>query len=265
MKIAIAGAMGRMGRALLAAVLAAEDMTLTAAFVRPGHTAVGLDVGILTQGQPIGIVVTDDASAAICACDVVLDFTESEASLQYALLCQQWGRRGVIGTTGLSASALAGISQCARDTAFVVAANMSVGVTLALYLLNIAAGVFKDADVEITEAHHRHKRDAPSGTALRMGEVVASARGQRLADVVVLDRFQTRTPRQQGSIGFASVRAGEIVGEHRALMVSPFERLEIAHVAESRQVFAEGALRAARFVQNASPGVYDMQDVLGLR
>ncbi|MDA8390201.1 MAG: 4-hydroxy-tetrahydrodipicolinate reductase [Gammaproteobacteria bacterium] len=264
MKIAIAGAAGRMGRALLAAVAAADDLTLSGALVRPGHPALGQDAGLMVGGVA-GVPVSADAGGVIAGCDVFVDFTSPAATLALAGLCAAAGRPAVIGTTGLSPEERERLRAHATRIPLVVAANTSVGVTLSLYLLEIAARVLADADVEIVEAHHRHKLDAPSGTALAMGRAIAQARGLRLEDVAVYDRHARREARADGSIGFASIRAGEIVGEHRVLLVGPSERLEIGHVADDRRVFAEGALRAARFVRHAPAGLYDMRDVLGLR
>lgn len=263
--VAIAGATGRMGRALLAAVASADDLVLSGALVRPGHPGIGQDAGLIAGVPAGGVVLSDDASAAVARCDVLIDFTAPAATLAYAELCAAAGRPAVIGTTGLGADDMTRLEALAARVPLVVAANMSVGVTLALHLLEIAARVLPDADVEILEAHHRHKLDAPSGTALAMGRAVARARGQNLDDVAVYDRHAQRAPRAEGAIGFASLRAGEIIGAHRVLLASSAERLEIAHVADNRGVFADGALRAARFARGVSPGLYDMRDVLGLR
>lgn len=265
MKIAIAGAAGRMGRALVTATVAAADLTLVGAVVRPKDPRCALDAGVLAGSTPCGVTVSDDVAAAITACDVLIDFTSPAASLHHASLCAAAGRPIVIGTTGLGPAAADQLRDLSTRTAMVVAANMSVGVSVALHLLAIAARVLGDADVEIVDAHHRHKVDAPSGTALRMGAVIAEARGQMLADCAVYDRHRRPAARACGSIGFASVRAGEIVGEHRVIMALPSERLEVAHIADSRQGFADGALRAARFIGGRSCGLFDMQDVLGLR
>lgn len=265
MRIAVAGATGRMGQAILTAVLQSPGLVLSGALTRPGSAVCGRDAGLLVGTRSVGVTVSDVPAAVIAECDVLIDFSQPQATLEYAELCARQGKQAVIGTTGFTPEALERLRALSERTALVVAANMSVGVTLALYLLRIAAQVAADADVEIFEAHHRHKRDAPSGTALRMGEVVAGARGQSLKDVAVYDRHGQRAERAPGTIGFASVRAGGIIGEHRVFLALPAERLEIAHVAESRDVFAEGALRAARFVQTQAAGLFDMQDVLGLR
>lgn len=265
MRIAVAGAAGRMGQAILTSVLQSPDLVLSGALVRSGSALCGQDAGLFVGTKATGVTLSDAPAAVIAECDVLIDFSQPQATLEYAGLCAGQGKPAVIGTTGFSALAHGRLEALSRKAAFVVAANMSVGVTLGLYLLGIAARVAADADVEIFEAHHRHKRDAPSGTALRMGEVVAEARGQSLKDVAVYDRHDLRAERAPGTIGFASVRAGGIVGEHRVFLALPGERLEIAHVAESRGVFAEGAIRAARFVRNQAAGLFDMQDVLGLR
>lgn len=265
MKIAVAGATGRMGRAVLTTVCRDARWELAGVLARPGSPACGQDAGLLVGGESTGVLVSASTPDVIGRCDVLVDFTQPEAALEYAAVCAQLGKPAVIGTTGLSEAAYDKLRLLAQDTALVVAANMSIGVNLALYLLEIASRVLGEADVEVFEAHHRHKVDSPSGTALRMGEVVARARGQELRDVAVYARSGTTGPRVPGTIGFASLRAGEIVGEHRVFLALASERLEIAHVAESREVFAEGALRAAQFLVGRGPGFFDMQDVLGLR
>ncbi len=265
MRIAVAGATGRMGRAVLAAVRGQADACLSGALVRAGDGACGRDAATLIGGAPFGVPVSDAPEEVIAGCDVLVDFTAPEASTHYAEICARLGKGAVIGTTGLSGAASERLRVLADRGRFVVAANMSVGVNLALHVLEIAARALPDADIEILEAHHRHKIDAPSGTALRLGEVAAAARGRRLADVAVYDRHQERAPRVPGSIGFATIRAGEIVGEHRVYLALPSERLEIAHIADNREVFADGAMRAARFLMDRPHGLYDMQDVLGLR
>ncbi len=265
MRIAVAGATGRMGRAVLGVLRDQAGLELSGALARTGDAACGQDAATLVGGAPFGVLVSDDAEGVIAGCDVLIDFTRPEASDAYAAACARLGKGAVIGTTGFPPAILERLRKRAEEGRFVVAANMSVGVNLALHLLEIAARILPDADIEILEAHHRHKVDAPSGTALRLGEVAAAARGRRLADVAVYDRHEQRAPRAPGTIGFATLRAGEIVGEHRVYLASPSERLEIAHIADNRQVFAEGALRAARFLMTRPAGLYDMQDVLGLR
>ncbi|WP_298135336.1 4-hydroxy-tetrahydrodipicolinate reductase [Acidiferrobacter sp.] len=265
MRIAVAGATGRMGRAVLAALRAQPDICLSGALVRGGDPACGRDAAELIGGAPFGVPVSDVPEEVIAGCDALIDFTRPEASVHYAEIGARLGKALVIGTTGFSEAASERLRALAGKGRLVVAANMSVGVNLALHVLGIAARALPDADIEILEAHHRHKVDAPSGTALRLGEVAAAARGQRLAEVAVYDRHDERRARIPGSIGFASIRAGEIVGEHRVYLALPSERLEIAHVADNREVFAEGALRAARFLKDRPPGLYGMPDVLGLR
>jgi 4-hydroxy-tetrahydrodipicolinate reductase len=261
-KIAIVGAAGRMGRALTQAIAAAEGLTLAAALERPGSDAIGRDVGELAGTGSNGVRIAADLATA--EFDVLIDFTRPEATLANLAVCAKRGRRMVIGTTGFDEAGRAQIAAAAREIPIVFAPNMSVGVNLCLGLIDLAARVLSDddIDVEIVEAHHRHKVDAPSGTALRMGEVVAAARGRALKELAVYDRAGER-PR--GAIGFASVRAGDIVGDHTVLFAGGGERVEIRHHAESRLTFATGALRAARWLMAQRPGLYDMQDVLGLR
>lgn len=259
-RVAIAGAAGRMGRALIEAAQTTEGVAVTAAFERPGSPALGADVGQLAGGQPLGVAVGEDLARG--AFDVLIDFTRPEATLAHVAACAKQGARLVIGTTGFDDAGRARIVAAARDVPIVFAPNMSVGVNLCLRLLDIAARTLADADIDIIEAHHRHKVDAPSGTALRMGEVLAQARGKTLPELAVYDRAGERRP---GSIGFAVVRAGDIVGDHTVLFAGGGERVEITHRAESRLTFARGALRAARWLLQRGPGLYDMQDVLGFR
>lgn len=260
-KIAIVGAAGRMGRALTQATATADGLALAAALERPGSDAIGCDAGELAGIGGNGVRIAADLAAA--EFDVLIDFTRPDATLANLAVCAKRGRRMVIGTTGFDDAGRARIEAAAREIPIVFAPNMSVGVNLCLRLIDLAARVLKDdVDVEITEAHHRHKVDAPSGTALRMGEVVAKARGRALKEIAVYDRAGER-PR--GAVGFAVVRAGDIVGDHTVLFAGGGERVEIRHHAESRLTFATGALRAARWLMAQRPGLYDMQDVLGLR
>lgn len=259
--IAITGAAGRMGRTLIQAAAQAADLKLAAAFERPGTPAIGADAGDLAGIGRNGVRVTADIAAA--EFDILIDFTRPDATLANLDACSKRGKRMVIGTTGFDDAGRARIEAAARAIPIVFAPNMSVGVNLCLRLIELAAQVLKnDVDVEIIEAHHRHKVDAPSGTALRMGEVVAKARGRALKELAVYDRAGER-PR--GAIGFATVRAGDIVGDHAVMFAGGGERVEIRHHAESRLTFATGALRAARWLMAQRPGLYDMQDVLGLR
>lgn len=266
-RLAITGAAGRMGRTLVQAVHQAEDLTLGAALERTGSSVLGSDAGELAGVGPLGVPVGDDLAAAADDFDVVVDFTVPQAALQHAAVCAARGKGLVIGTTGFDAAGLAAIREAAEQIPVLMAPNMSAGVNLALKLVELAARVLGgEVDVEILEAHHRYKLDAPSGTALRLGEVVAQAQGRSLEEAAVYARQGATGARPPGAIGFATVRAGDIVGEHTVLFAGQGERLEITHRAESRMNFAQGALRAARYVaaRRAAPGLYDMQDVLGI-
>lgn len=264
--LAIHGAGGRMGRALLTACAARPDLTLTGAFERPDHPALGQDAGVLAGLAPAGVGLTAVANLGNVAFDVLVDFTRPAGTLGVLEACRQAGRAMVIGTTGLDADGRAAIARAGQDIPIVWAPNMSIGVNVCFALLATAARVLgDDFDVEIIEAHHRHKVDAPSGTALRMGEIVASALGRDLAADAVYGRQGHTGPRPPGQIGFATVRGGDIVGDHTVLFAGDGERVEITHRAASRENFAAGALRAAAWVAGRAPGVYDMQDVLGLR
>lgn len=264
-RVTIAGVSGRMGRALLEAVAAASDMRLAGALDRAQSPCLGRDAGELI-GAVLEVCVTDDLDAALREADVLIDFTRPEATLRHLARCRAAGVGMVIGTTGFDATGKAAIEAGARDIPLVFAPNMSVGVNLALQLLDMAARVLDEGyDIEIIEAHHRHKVDAPSGTALRMGEVVAAATGRDLASCAVYGREGVTGERDPRTIGFATVRGGDIVGDHTVLFAGTGERLEITHKASSRMTFALGALRAARFIAGGVPGMYDMQDVLGFR
>jgi 4-hydroxy-tetrahydrodipicolinate reductase len=265
LNIAIAGASGRMGRCLLEAIAQAPDLRLHAALDRAGSPFLTRDAGELI-GAPCGIRVTDDLEGVAQGCDVLVDFTRPEGTLAYLEICRRRGVRMVVGTTGLSVEQKAALARGARDIPIVFAPNMSVGVNLVFKLLDTAARVLGEGfDVEIVEAHHRHKVDAPSGTALRMGEVVAQALGRDLRECAVYGREGVTGERQPSAIGFATVRGGDIVGDHTVLFAGTGERVEISHKATSRATFAMGALRAARFLAGKRNGLYDMQDVLGLR
>jgi 4-hydroxy-tetrahydrodipicolinate reductase len=265
LNIAIAGSAGRMGRALLEAVMQAPDLRLSAALERPGSAFVGKDAGELV-GAPCGVQITEDVAGALRQCHALIDFTRPEATLNHLKLCREHGVNIVIGTTGFAAGQKQQIAEAAQDIGVVFAPNMSVGVNLCLKLLDIAARVLSEGyDIEIVEAHHRHKVDAPSGTALRMGEVVAGALGRDLAECAVYGREGVTGERAPSTIGFATVRGGDIVGDHTVLFAGTGERVEITHKASSRATFALGALRAARFLAQRGKGLFDMQDVLGLR
>ena len=262
--IAVAGAAGRMGRTLIEACARAEGMRLSAALERPGSPVIGADAGEHAGVGKLGVIV--GSSFGKQDFDVLVDFTTPEATLAHLDHCLKAKKKMVIGTTGLDESGRNRIAKTAKDIAIVFAPNMSVGVNLCFKLLETAARVLgNDVDVEIVEAHHRHKVDAPSGTALRMGEVLAKALGRDLKECAVYDRHGVRGERKRQTIGFSAIRAGDIVGDHTVLFAGGGERLEITHRAESRLTFANGALRAARWVTDQKPGLYDMQDVLGLR
>ncbi len=264
LNIAIAGSTGRMGRALLEAVSQAPDMRLHAALERAGSPMVGRDAGEFCGAA--GVKVGDDPAAALKGCGALIDFTRPEATIEHLGICRELGVNIVIGTTGFTPAQKQAIADAGRDIGVVFAPNMSVGVNLSLKLLDIAARVLNEGyDIEIVEAHHRHKVDAPSGTALRMGEVVAAALGRDLAECAVYGREGVTGERSPSTIGFATVRGGDIVGDHTVLFAGIGERVEITHKASSRATFALGALRAARFLAQRGKGCYDMQDVLGLR
>ena len=265
LNIAIAGSSGRMGRALLEAVTQSSDMRLGAALERKGSALVGKDAGELF-GAPCGVALSADTATALAGCNALIDFTRPEATLEHLQTCRELGINIVIGTTGFSAEQKELIADAGRDIGVVFAPNMSVGVNLSLKLLDIAARVLNEGyDIEIVEAHHRHKVDAPSGTALRMGEVVAHALGRNLAECAVYGREGVTGERSPSTIGFATVRGGDIVGDHTVMFAGTGERVEITHKASSRATFALGALRAARFLAQRGKGLFDMQDVLGLR
>ena len=265
-RVAIAGVGGRMGRALVNAVNEAEGLGVVLATERPDSSLLGLDAGELAGIGPIGIVIREDLENALDLFDVLIDFTSPASSLKHLALCRRAGRRLVIGTTGFDAAGRTAIASAAAQIGIVFAPNMSVGVNLCFKLLHIAARVLGDeADIEIIEAHHRHKVDAPSGTALRMGEIIAQALGRDLGEVAVYGRHGQTGPRERHTIGFETIRAGDVVGEHSVWFAAEGERVEIAHKASSRLTFARGAVRAARWVARQEKGLFDMQDVLGLR
>jgi 4-hydroxy-tetrahydrodipicolinate reductase len=264
-KVVVAGATGRMGKTLLEAVAGASDLRLHAALARSGSSWLEHDAGELI-GTMLDAMVTDDVARALEGADVLIDFTRPDATLHHLALCLRAKVAMVIGTTGFDAAGKAAIREAARHIPVVFAPNMSVGVTLALKLLDTAARILNEGyDVEITEAHHRHKVDAPSGTALRMGEVVAAALGRDLKTCAVYGREGVTGERDPGTIGFATVRGGDIVGDHTVMFAGVGERIEITHKASSRMTFALGALRAARFLAGRAAGQFDMQDVLGLK
>jgi 4-hydroxy-tetrahydrodipicolinate reductase len=266
LRIAVMGASGRMGQSLIKAVTACPQTVLTGAVDRTDSPAQGQDAGVSAGIQALGIIVGDNLAAALADFDVLIDFTRPEASLEYLQLCRQAGKGMVIGTTGFSEAQKAAIAAAAADIQIMLAPNMSVGVNLALKLLEMAAKVMGEyTDIEIIEAHHRHKVDAPSGTALRMGEAVANALGRDLKDCAIYGREGNTGERDRKTIGFSTIRAGDIVGEHTVMFADDGERLEITHKASSRMTFANGAVRAALWLNGKAPGLYDMQDVLGLK
>ena len=266
LNIAVAGAAGRMGRTLVQACHEADDLSLAAAFEAPGHDAVGVDAGTLAGVGPSGVLVGDDVDAAAAAFDCLVDFTLPEPTLAHLSACQRAGRPAVIGTTGFDDAGRAQIAATAEQVPVVLAPNMSVGVNLCFKLIEDAAKVLgDDVDIEIIEVHHRHKVDAPSGTAVRMGEIVAGALGRNLADCAVYGREGHTGERDRNTIGFETIRGGDIVGEHTVMYAASGERIEITHRSSSRMNYANGALRAARWLQGRSPGLYDMQDVLGIK
>ena len=264
-RVAVVGAGGRMGRTLIQAVTAAEGVELTAATERSESSLIGTDAGELAGTGRIGVTVAGGLEQVVDDFDVVIDFTVPAATIGHLQLCRSRGKRMVIGTTGLSDDQRAVIHHTGDDIGIVFAPNMSAGVNLCFKLLEVAARVMEGADIEIIEAHHRHKVDAPSGTALRMGEVVADTLGRDLKEVAVYGREGQTGARRPETIGFETIRAGDVVGEHTVWFALDGERVEITHKASSRLTFANGAARAARWIMEQPNGVYDMQDVLGLR
>lgn len=265
-RIAVIGAAGRMGRALLEAIHKTEGVELGAAIERTGSSVIGSDAGGLAGLGRLGVVIQDDLARAIPQFDVLIDFTRPEVTAINLELCRKHNKRMVIGTTGLSDSQKQAIAAASREIGIVFAPNMSIGVNLCFKLLEIAAKVLQDSvDIEIIEAHHRHKIDAPSGTALRMGEVIAQALGRDLKDCAVYGRQGHTGERDRKTIGFETIRAGDIVGDHTVLFADIGERVEITHKASSRLTFANGAVRAARWLMQKPNGMFDMQDVLNLK
>jgi len=263
--IVVTGASGRMGRMLVSLIAQSDKARLIAALEREGHPWIGRDVGEAMGGAPLGIAVTSDPLGAFARAQAVIDFTAPAATVGFAALAAQARAVHVIGTTGLSAEDLVRISAAARHACIIRAGNMSLGVNLLTELVRkVARALDPDWDIEVIEAHHRHKVDAPSGTALMLGQAAAEGRGVTLADHSARARDGETGPRRPGDIGFAVVRGGDIVGEHDVVFAAPGERLILRHVATDRAIFARGALRAALWGQNRAPGEYDMRDVLGL-
>jgi 4-hydroxy-tetrahydrodipicolinate reductase len=263
--ICVAGSGGRMGRMLIETIAADSGARLSAALEMQGSEFIGRDAGELI-GARNAIVITHDVSQSLKTGDVLIDFTRPEGTLAHLEICRAKGAKAVIGTTGFSDAQKQIIRDAAKDMAIVFAPNMSVGVNVTFKLLEVAAKILNDGyDIEIIEAHHRHKVDAPSGTALGMGEVIAKALGTTLQARAVYAREGVTGERKPGSIGFATVRGGDIVGDHTVMFAGIGERIEITHKASSRATFAQGAVRAAKFLAHKKNGLYDMQDVLGLR
>ena len=264
-RVAVAGASGRMGRMLIEAVEQAPDCVLSAALDVPGSPALGLDA-TAWLGRASGVLVAADVAAAAAASDVLIDFTRPEGTLAHLQACRAHGTRMVIGTTGFSSEQKAEVAAHAQHIGVVMAPNMAVGVNVVLQLLDMAARALNEGyDIEIVEAHHRHKVDAPSGTALRMGEVVASALGRNLQDCAVYGREGVTGERDPSTIGFATVRGGDVVGDHTVMFMGTGERIEITHKSSSRVTYAQGSLRAARFLMGRGAGLFDMAQVLGFR
>ena len=264
LQIAVTGASGRMGRMLVEAVLASTDCRLSGALDLPGSPALGQDAGAFL-GRTAGVAITADLRQGLAGADVLIDFTRPEGTLAHAAACRDLGVALVVGTTGFSEAQKAELRSCAQAVPMVMAPNMSVGVNVMLKLLDLAArSLATGYDIEVIEAHHRHKVDAPSGTALALGETVARALGRDLKDCGVFAREGVTGERDPSNIGFATVRGGDIVGEHTVMFAGTGERIEITHRASSRANYAQGSLRAARFVAGRAPGLYGMDDVLGL-
>lgn len=264
-KVVIAGSSGRMGQALLEGIFADQELQLHGAIDRADSARIGRDAGE-PFGRVTGVKISADVQAALIGADVLVDFTRPEASMEYLALCEQAGVKLVIGTTGFSPEQKTQIAKTAEKIAIVFAPNMSVGVTLLINLVQAAAKVLAEGyDVEIIEAHHRHKVDAPSGTALRLGEAAAASLGRNLQECAVYGREGVTGERDANTIGFATVRGGDVVGDHTVLFAGTGERVELTHKASSRATFALGALRAAKFLRENKTGLFDMQDVLGLK
>ena len=264
LKIAVAGASGRMGKMLVEAIAAAPDVQLSGALDVADSPALGQDAAAFL-GRPAGVAIESDVATALAGARCLIDFTRPEGTLAHLAYCAEHGIAMVIGTTGFDDAGKAAIRAASEKTAIVFAPNMSVGVNVTLKLLEMAAKSFAEGyDIEIVEAHHRHKVDAPSGTALKMGEVIAGALGRDLKECAVYGREGVTGARDPSTIGFATIRGGDIVGDHTVLFAGDGERIEISHKSSSRVTYAHGALRAARFLADKTTGLYDMQDVLGL-
>ncbi|MEO0389599.1 MAG: 4-hydroxy-tetrahydrodipicolinate reductase [Pseudomonadota bacterium] len=264
--IVVTGGSGRMGQMLVQTIAASGAARLVGVIERPGHDWVGQDIGAAMGGQPLGVTVTDDALEAIAPAQAVIDFTAPEATLAVSKICAQARAAHIIGTTGMTDAQIAMLEPAARHCPIVRAGNMSLGVNLLVQLTRkVAQALDADFDIEVIEAHHHHKVDAPSGTALMLGEAAAQGRGVQLADVRDSGRDGMTGARARGDIGFTAIRGGDIVGEHDVLFAAPGERITLRHVATDRSIYSRGALKAALWAQSATPGQYDMMDVLGLK
>jgi 4-hydroxy-tetrahydrodipicolinate reductase len=265
MKIAVMGAAGRMGRELIRAIAAEPGCSVSGATETPGSSVLGKDIGELAGLEPLGIAVTSDAAAVIAAADAIVDFTIPKASVEFARLAASSGTADIIGTTGFDAEGLAAIADAAKRTAIVKAGNMSLGLNLLQALTRqVAAALGNDYDIEIVEMHHRAKIDAPSGTALMLGEAAAAGRHIALDEHSVRVRDGHTGPRRAGDIGFATLRGGTVVGDHTVIFAGEGERIELTHRAADRGIFARGAVRAALWSKGRAPGLYAMTDVLGI-
>ncbi len=265
-KIAVCGAAGRMGGRIIVAINEAEGVELSGALERPGHPMLGMDAGMLAGTGSLGVAISDDLNAVIAGCDVLIDFTTPKVSLKNLEACALQKKAIVIGSTGFTSEERALARELARDIPCVLAPNMSVGVNVCFKVLaDIAKILGDDFDVEIVEAHHKLKKDAPSGTAVRMGEVVAEALGRDYNKVANFHREGICGERTREEIGMQTIRGGDIVGEHTVYFIGMGERIELTHRAHTRDMFSRGSVRAAKWVVTQKPGLYDMQDVLGLR
>jgi len=265
-KIAVCGAAGRMGQRIIIAVKESEGCELSGALERPGHELVGQDAGLVAGCGTLGVKISDDLNAVVKGCDVLIDFTTPKVSLKNLEVCGLQGKAIVIGSTGFTPDERALAKELARDIPVVLAPNMSVGVNVCFKVLaDIAKILGDDFDVEIVEAHHKLKKDAPSGTAVRMGEVVAEALGRNYDQVANCHREGITGERTREEIGMQTIRGGDIVGEHTVYFIGMGERIELTHRAHTRDMFSRGSVRAAKWVVSQKSGLYDMQDVLGLR
>jgi 4-hydroxy-tetrahydrodipicolinate reductase len=265
LNVAMLGASGRMGRTIVPMLIESGDLRLTGALSAPGDKAIGRDAGVQAGAAPLAVVITDDAALALEHAQVAIDFTLPAVSLANARLCRERGCALVIGTTGHSLEQRAELEDIAAIIPVVLAPNMSLGVNLLFKLAELASRALDaDYDIEIYEAHHRHKVDAPSGTALGLGRAAAAGRGTTLESAGVYARHGQTGPRERGKIGFSVVRGGDIVGDHRLIFAGPGEQVELSHHAQDRSGFARGALVAARWVVGRPPALYSMMDVLGL-